>query len=168
MASARLVVFIVSATAALAAEAPQRCPNEWVYFQNSCYAFMDVGVSWGTAETYCHILNPESKMLEVETKAENDFIAAQINARDGIREVWQGVNDLLREGHWVFNSNGQEAASINWHAGHPKTHIGNGEDCVMIDASGSWNDMLCEYQSVYAFLPSPVCELDAPDDSLIG
>jgi hypothetical protein len=56
-------------------------------------------------QDYCRVLH--AKLLEMESKAENDFITAQIHSRAGIQSVWLGINDLVREGHFIFNSNGQ-------------------------------------------------------------
>ena len=77
----------------------------------------------------------------------------------GIEVVWQGINDLVREGRWVFNSNNQRPTFFNWGAGQPdNSHAHeNGEDCIQILADGTWNDLWCEsFPSKWK--PTPVCE----------
>ena len=34
-------------------------------------------------QAYCRMLNPKSKVLEIETKTENDFIVSEIRSRSG-------------------------------------------------------------------------------------
>ena len=43
-------------------------------------------------QAYCRILH--ARMLEVESKAENDFIAAQIRSRSGTTSVWSSSQCL--------------------------------------------------------------------------
>ena len=76
--------------------------------------------------------------------------------------MWQGVNDLLQEGQWVFNSNGQEVTYTNWASGQPDDFHSheNGEDCVWITASGEWGDLWCEDFYSTPYHPSTVCETE--------
>ncbi|XP_070182299.1 low affinity immunoglobulin epsilon Fc receptor-like [Littorina saxatilis] len=95
-------------------------------------------------------------MLEVESKAENDFIVAQISL-SGLSRVWMGINDLVREGRWVYNSNGLPLKYSNWIPGMPDNFptTEGGEVCCLMRPNGGWNDIWCEEKHDKT---TPVCE----------
>ncbi|XP_070182300.1 asialoglycoprotein receptor 2-like [Littorina saxatilis] len=142
--------------AAFAPTAAHRCPDDWVSFESSCYAFLDIKVPWTSAKAFCELLG--AKMLEVESKAENDFIVGQMR-RSGLRYVWMGINDLVREGRWVYNSNGLPLRYSNWlsvkFAADNSQQYEGGEDCGEIFSDGGWSDLWCER---YMQRTTPVCE----------
>ncbi|XP_070195439.1 asialoglycoprotein receptor 2-like isoform X2 [Littorina saxatilis] len=148
------VSFALFCLGAFGSAAAHHCPNDWVAFEHSCYVFLDIKVPWTSAKAFCELLG--AKMLEVESKAENDFIVAQMS-RSGLSRVWMGINDLVREARWVYNSNGLPLKYSNWLSAkfdNSQAYEG-GEDCGEIFSNGGWNDLWCEryYQQT-----TPVCE----------
>ena len=77
--------------------------------------------------------------------------------------VWLGLNDLVHEGRWVWNTNRLEPEFTNWAPGQPdNSHLHeNGEDCVQVMPDGTWNDLWCQdFLDDASHKPSPVCEIE--------
>ena len=59
-------------------------------------------------------------------------------------QLWLGGNDLIEEGHHIWDSNGEAFDYSNWAGGGPLD--AGSEDCVIIcNDFGEWNDVLCDY-----------------------
>nr|KAG5691740.1 hypothetical protein BaRGS_010243 [Batillaria attramentaria] len=89
-------------------------------------------------------------MLEIETQAENDFIASQIFARNGVDNIWIGLTDFTREGRWEWTSTKEQPSFTNWGPGQPD-NLGiaeKGQDCAYIRPDGSWDDESCDHNVV--------------------
>ncbi|XP_048731007.1 low affinity immunoglobulin epsilon Fc receptor-like isoform X3 [Ostrea edulis] len=57
------------------------CPSGWTLFTSSCYVFIQAARSWDDASIRC--LQYGAKLVEVETKEENDFLR-QILLKDSV------------------------------------------------------------------------------------
>jgi len=158
----------IVAVVLLASAEAQRCPNDWIQFDNSCYVFIDEVVPWTSAVTFCTMLH--ANLVEIGSKAENDFVAAKIRTTTGINGAWTGLNDLVREGRWVYASNLQDATYFAWNHGEPNNVLigtENGQDCVFVHEDGTWDDLWCETFGA-SWKPSPVCERPATIGEDIG
>jgi hypothetical protein len=101
------------------------------------------------------------RLAWLETKAENDEVAAKVHALTN-DEVAFGANDIAEEGQWVWDGVGgfrfwrgdENGAVVDdafaaWAAGTPNDDNG-GEDCaVMNPANGVWGDRACSTQYAY-------------------
>ncbi|KAK7476383.1 hypothetical protein BaRGS_00032383, partial [Batillaria attramentaria] len=126
-----------------------RCPNDWTRFEDSCYVFIDENVPWTSAAVICRLVLG-ADMLEIETQAENDFIASQIFARNGVDNIWIGLTDFTREGRWEWTSTKEQPSFTNWGPGQPD-NLGiaeKGQDCAYIRPDGSWDDESCDHNVV--------------------
>ena len=54
--------------------------------------------------------------------------------------MWIGYNDISEEGNWIW-ADGSSSEYSNWGLGEPDDN--NIEDCGVITASGTWNDISC-------------------------
>ena len=54
---------------------------------------------------------------------------------------WIGASDILVEGNWTWESNGQPLTYTNWGPGQPNNY--GSQDCAMIDAQLTWQDVEC-------------------------
>ena len=81
-----------------------------------------------------------------------------LHSVSGIDFVWNGINDLVREGKWVLNSNNQQPTYLNWKSDEPNSYEDR-EDCAIIaGVDGTWRDFMCDnYKAVDTKL-TPVCE----------
>ncbi|XP_048658017.1 collectin-10 isoform X2 [Marmota marmota marmota] len=89
--------------------------------------------------THCRIRGGMLAMPKDE--AINTLIADYV-AKSGFFRVFIGVNDLEREGQYVFTDNTPLQNYSNWKEGEPSDPYGH-EDCVEMLSSGRWNDTEC-------------------------
>ncbi|XP_062863357.1 collectin-11 isoform X2 [Trichomycterus rosablanca] len=102
------------------------------------------------AELYCqgrggHLAMPKDA-------AANRAIAAYITDA-GLRRVYIGINDLEREGQFVYVDHTPMTTFTKWREGEPNNAYED-EDCVELVFSGEWVDLACS--STMNF----VCEFD--------
>ncbi|XP_025099000.1 perlucin-like protein [Pomacea canaliculata] len=121
-----------------AQDADGRCDSDWEHFNGSCYKYIAHTVTYPSALGTC---NKEGYyLLEINSEEENTFIGDFI-IRHKVRSVWQGVNDIFAEGHWVYSRTGGNVSFTHWYTGEPNNR-GN-EDCAEFDTNRLWNDMAC-------------------------
>ncbi|XP_004697726.1 collectin-10 [Echinops telfairi] len=89
--------------------------------------------------THCRIRGGMLAMPKDE--AANTLIADYV-AKSGFFRVFIGVNDLEREGQYVFTDHTPLQNYSNWKEGEPSDPYGH-EDCVEMLSSGRWNDTEC-------------------------
>ncbi|XP_048214860.1 collectin-10 [Perognathus longimembris pacificus] len=89
--------------------------------------------------THCRIRGGMLAMPKDE--AVNNLIADYVS-KSGFFRVFIGVNDLEREGQFVFTDNTPLQNYSNWKEGEPSDPYGQ-EDCVEMLSSGRWNDTGC-------------------------
>nr|XP_034337590.1 CD209 antigen-like protein B isoform X2 [Crassostrea gigas] len=118
------------------------CPAGWSMFGTSCYTIFHQQLSWMNASMKC--LTYGSKLVEIETKAENDFLKSSLIKDEG--NYWTGGKDDVTEGQWVWVSSGTTFDFLDWNTGEPND-VG-GEDCMEIskhrNRKKSWNDKSCK------------------------
>ncbi|XP_052715916.1 CD209 antigen-like protein B [Crassostrea angulata] len=118
------------------------CPAGWSMFGTSCYTIFHQQLSWMNASMKC--LTYGSKLVEIETKAENDFLKSSLIKDEA--NYWTGGKDDVTEGQWVWVSSGTTFDFLDWNTGEPND-VG-GEDCMEIskhrNRKKSWNDKSCK------------------------
>ncbi|XP_066540523.1 collectin-11 isoform X2 [Hoplias malabaricus] len=102
------------------------------------------------AESYCqgrggHLAMPKDA-------AANRAIAGYI-AEAGLSRVYIGINDLEREGHFVYVELSPMTTFSRWREGEPNNAYED-EDCVELVSSGEWVDVSCSLTMYF------VCEFD--------
>ncbi|XP_011226627.2 low affinity immunoglobulin epsilon Fc receptor isoform X1 [Ailuropoda melanoleuca] len=121
------------------------CPEKWVNFQRKCYYFGKDPKKWIQARFACSKL--QGRLVSIHSEEEQDFLAKRANRKG----TWIGLRDLDREGEFIWMDKDPLNYS-NWRPGEPNNG-GQGEDCVMMQGSGQWNDAFCGSQ-----LDGWVCE----------
>ena len=73
----------------------------------------------------------------------NALSAAYLSASGAVDNHWIGLNDMSREGGFIW-SDGSAVAYVNWDDGEPNNS--GEEDCGLILAGkgGVWNDAKCD------------------------
>ncbi|KFO35199.1 collectin-10 [Fukomys damarensis] len=89
--------------------------------------------------THCRIRGGMLAMPKSE--AINSLIADYV-AKSGFFRVFIGVNDLEKQGQYVFSDHTPLQNYSNWQEGEPSDPFGH-EDCVEMLSSGRWNDTEC-------------------------
>ena len=61
------------------------------------------------------------------------------------RYFWIGLNDVVTEGRYIWNSTGISTTYTNWQSGQPDNY--NNADCAVLDSPepGLWDDISCTY-----------------------
>lgn len=85
-------------------------------------------------------------------EAANGLLAAYI-AQAGLARVFIGINDLEREGTFVYADRSPMQTFSQWRSGEPNNAYDD-EDCVELVASGGWNDVACHLTMHF------LCEFD--------
>ncbi|XP_007451737.1 PREDICTED: collectin-10 [Lipotes vexillifer] len=89
--------------------------------------------------THCRIRGGTLAMPKDEAA---NMLLADYVSKSGFFRVFIGVNDLEREGQYVFTDNTPLQNYSNWKEGEPSDPYGH-EDCVEMLSSGRWNDTEC-------------------------
>ncbi|KAG8519254.1 Low affinity immunoglobulin epsilon Fc receptor [Galemys pyrenaicus] len=118
-----------------AGSACNTCPEQWVNFQRKCYYFGEGAKKWIQARYACHSL--QGQLVSVHSQEEQDFLTKHANRKGS----WIGLQDLDIEGEFVW-MDGSPLDYSNWRQGEPNND-GQGEDCVVMEGSGQWNDAFC-------------------------
>jgi hypothetical protein len=102
------------------------------------YLFCKRARDFAGAEIYCASL-PTYELVSIADQVENDFVeqtSLSISA-----DTWYiGYSDRAEEGTFVW-VDGTSTGYDNFNAGEPNNS--GDEDCVMVIASGGWNDVVC-------------------------
>ncbi|PNI72874.1 COLEC11 isoform 3 [Pan troglodytes] len=85
-------------------------------------------------------------------EAANGLMAAYL-AQAGLARVFIGINDLEKEGAFVYSDRSPMRTFNKWRSGEPNNAYDE-EDCVEMVASGGWNDVACHTTMYF------MCEFD--------
>lgn len=85
-------------------------------------------------------------------EAANGLMASYL-AQAGLARVFIGINDLEREGAFVYSDHSPMQTFNKWRSGEPNNAYDE-EDCVEMVASGGWNDVACHITMHF------MCEFD--------
>ncbi|XP_063775578.1 collectin-11 isoform X2 [Pseudophryne corroboree] len=102
------------------------------------------------AQAYCQGRGGTLSMPKDETT--NSLIASYIN-QAGLTRVFIGINDLDKEGHFVYSDRSAMQTFNKWRQGEPNNAYDE-EDCAEMVSSGGWNDVSC-FITLYF-----ICEFD--------
>ncbi|XP_063006872.1 collectin-11 isoform X3 [Melospiza melodia melodia] len=117
---------------------------------NKIYLLVKEEKRYKEAQLYCHGRGGTLGMPKDETA--NNLIASYIN-QAGLTRVFIGINDLEKEGNFVYSDRSPMQTFNKWRSGEPNNAYDE-EDCVEMVASGGWNDVACHITMYF------VCEFD--------
>ncbi|XP_015275283.1 PREDICTED: CD209 antigen-like protein E [Gekko japonicus] len=112
------------------------CPKGWLLNRGQCYYFHEEQTHWSLAEKLC--TDQGGHLVVINDDPEQAFLISKKKAT----EYWIGLNDMKTENvfTWVDKS---PLKYTHWILGEPNNH-GHGEDCVVMQENGYWNDYRCE------------------------
>ncbi|XP_052693269.1 perlucin-like protein [Crassostrea angulata] len=121
-----LIIFSLASTAV----SRTHCEKGWFPFENHCYKFSSSTATFKDAMIFCNNLGAE--LLELQSKAEEDWIDLQCRVRGYTDGVWLGLSDVQTEGQFVSLSDARKPQGNfrNWAKGEPNNN-GHNEHCAM-------------------------------------
>ncbi|XP_030054773.1 collectin-11 isoform X3 [Microcaecilia unicolor] len=102
------------------------------------------------AQSYCQGRGGTLSMPKDETT--NNLIASYIT-QAALSRVFIGINDLEKEGQFVYSDRSPMQTFNKWRSGEPNNAYDE-EDCVEMVALGGWNDVSCHLTMYF------ICEFD--------
>ncbi|ETE73743.1 Collectin-11, partial [Ophiophagus hannah] len=106
---------------------------------NKTYLLVKEQKRYVDAQLYCQGRGGTLSMPKDE--ATNNLIASYIN-QAGLSRVFIGINDLEKEGSFVYSDRSPMQTFNKWSTGEPNNAYDE-EDCVEMITSGGWNDVAC-------------------------
>ncbi|XP_062600361.1 perlucin-like protein [Saccostrea cucullata] len=131
------------------------CPPHWIKHGFSCYLFIkDVPEDFIEAGSFCE--RRGSKLVEIETVDENNFLRSHIVGTNPQEGYWIGLSDIVFEGEWVWTSTQNTASFKDWSPNQPDNYQSH-QDCAMFFTPDNfhWNDHFCTVKAGF------ICEMEA-------
>ncbi|XP_073714251.1 uncharacterized protein [Misgurnus anguillicaudatus] len=122
------------------------CPDNWHYFQGSCYFISEESESWPQSQAYC---KQKGGHLAIILNADEQTFIWNLLPRGDWNAYWIGITDEETEGDWRW-VDGTKLVGGFWEHGEPNNV--NNEDCgymvktMVLDrvATKSWYDAPCQ------------------------
>ncbi|XP_069462125.1 collectin-11 [Ambystoma mexicanum] len=118
--------------------------------ESKIYLLVKEEKKYTDAQHYCN--GRGGKLSMPKDEATNALIASYIN-QSGLIRVFIGINDLEKEGHYVYSDRSPMQTFNKWCNGEPNNAYDE-EHCVEMVASGGWNDVSCHLTMYF------ICEFD--------
>ncbi|XP_052286827.1 lymphocyte antigen 75-like isoform X2 [Dreissena polymorpha] len=127
--------------------------------RQTCYELVTVNKSWSSAESDCK--SRGGHLVHIANDEQQNTIY-QVVRQYHDENVWIGLNDKIREEHFVWSS-GDPVNYTHWYPGRIASTHQSDEDCVAIWIAhgGQWEDVLCSGSQ--AINLGYVCEFDSVD-----
>ena len=123
----------------------------WSYYSGSCYKLIRQHKSFLSAMDHCQAI--QGYLVEIQDDFENRYVANFHRNQD----IWIGLSDRRKEGHWIWETSGRVAIYTKWNPGEPNNKGGgNGHaNCALIWRHyhiDTWDDRNCDQKKYF------VCE----------
>ncbi|XP_061165632.1 C-type lectin lectoxin-Thr1-like [Saccostrea echinata] len=117
------------------------CENDWIHLANSCYLFSSENATFSDAVKWRTSVKPGANILEIRTPEEEKWIDFYLKSQ-GVKRIWIGLTDVVKENDFVFVSDGQKPNYTNWK--NEPNNAGGSEDCTEKYTDSNWNDLRCD------------------------
>ncbi|XP_061179177.1 mannose-binding protein C-like [Saccostrea echinata] len=94
------------------------------------------------AMIYCAEAAKNGRLVQVHDAKEEHWIELQLKLR-GMKSVWMGVSDILKENKFLKLSDAERIRFRNWNSHEPNNARGE-EHCTEWRPNGKWNDQSCD------------------------
>uniref|UniRef100_A0A3B4ZP06 C-type lectin domain-containing protein n=1 Tax=Stegastes partitus TaxID=144197 RepID=A0A3B4ZP06_9TELE len=88
------------------------CPMFWYSFNGRCYKYLASPMSWADAQLHCMSLR--ANLVSIHSQQEQNFVNSLIRNFDpAVRFTWIGLNDIYKEGRWMWSDASQSVNVYN-------------------------------------------------------
>ncbi|XP_038044987.1 C-type lectin domain family 4 member E-like [Patiria miniata] len=101
------------------------CPPSWILWGHSCYRLTDAPHHWYQSMLACHDMG--AKMAVPYSPQENEFM---MQMAQNETKYWIGCRDIINEGTWECDAQGDGEPYLNWWDGNPENY-GDYEHCLI-------------------------------------
>ncbi|PIK59724.1 putative FRAS1-related extracellular matrix protein 1 [Apostichopus japonicus] len=118
-------------------EAEGRCEEGWIFHQQRCYMLSNSARTWDRAQRRCGE-RYNGHLVSILSADDQNFIRSMMSGLD----VWIGLNDKNREGHWEWIS-GDQISFSRWKP-NTKSKRRDQRNCVYMNTRFRWVDDVCD------------------------
>ncbi|XP_060735001.1 lymphocyte antigen 75 [Tachysurus vachellii] len=132
----------------IAAQSSVNCPESngevsWIQYKDSCYAIVMTMSNYTVfsnehAKNICRELGPNSQILTIKSREENDFVTRHVAENPlATSRVWLGLGTIYKDkpAEWM---DGSEVDFSNW------AHFQPNPGCaVLVSMNGTWSTVSC-------------------------
>ncbi|KAM3590068.1 uncharacterized protein V6R79_003187 [Siganus canaliculatus] len=122
------------------------CPLGWVQFENDCFFFSTLSLSWNESQVWCE--QHQAHLVLLHSDKAWDFV----KLRAAPTFFWVGLSDW-RTGRWEWvNQTPYTMQRRHWVPGQPDNWFVRGlghEDCAHLHSDGRLNDLHCSTRMHY-------------------
>ncbi|CAH1241443.1 COLEC10 [Branchiostoma lanceolatum] len=125
------------------------CPSGWQLKGTRCYKAFTISKTWDDASDYCQDQGPGGMLAMAKDGGTNSFLISLKNAKSRSEGFWFGLNDLKKEGQWMWSDDTRHWPRLdfnNWAPNEPNdggTQWNTREMCAEFLKTGKWNDVRC-------------------------
>ena len=147
----------------------ESCPDGWLDSLDLGCLYFGLGSessTWLGASVFCKGLHPNSSLIEIFSQEENNLLSLIANLEleiTGADAWWIGLEDIGREGEWMWQSSLTPVSYVSWADDRPNSDPSNRDDCVYMSPSPVepgfvWTDTDCDYGDNLLII-APLCQI---------
>lgn len=109
-----------------------RCEEGWMYHQHRCYMMSNSARTWDRSQRRCKE-RYNGNLVSILSPDDQSFVRSIMGGLD----VWIGLNDKRREGHWEWVS-GDRISFTRWKPTSNSNRRRNEKNCVYMNSRFRW------------------------------
>ncbi|KAG8128864.1 hypothetical protein E2320_015682 [Naja naja] len=131
----KVVIELINAVYQINASGCQVCPKGWLLNKEKCYYFKMGSEAWSQAQKRCEAYG--SQLVVIDGWSVQNFLVPHTKGKT----FWIGLSDIDSENKFVWVDK-STSSFTTWNIGEPN-NSGHGQDCVVINSNGRWEDREC-------------------------
>ncbi|XP_026532724.1 low affinity immunoglobulin epsilon Fc receptor [Notechis scutatus] len=131
----KVVIELINAVYQINASGCQVCPKGWLLNKEKCYYFQMGSEAWSQAQRRCEAYG--GQLVVIDGWSVENFLTAHTKGKT----FWIGLSDMHSENEFIWVDKSTPSFTA-WNVGEPN-NSGHGQDCVVINSNGRWEDREC-------------------------
>ncbi|XP_026552036.1 low affinity immunoglobulin epsilon Fc receptor-like [Pseudonaja textilis] len=131
----KAVIELINAVYRINASGCQVCPKGWLLNKEKCYYFQMGSEAWSQAQRRCEAYG--SQLVVIDDWSMQIFLTQHTKGKT----FWIGLSDIHSENKFVWVDKSTLSFKA-WNIGEPN-NSGHGQDCVVMNSNGRWEDREC-------------------------